>query len=101
MLCYSVVWQLSSIHQAFIRQFLTSSLAVIRQLSDSTHACRPGGAGDAGGVPWHPQILVDQLTLYQPGGPIMLLHHYWHPWIFRPSYGPAIIILMLIGGYLI
>jgi hypothetical protein len=29
---------------------------------------RPVGAGAAGGVPWHPQILSDQLTLSQPGG---------------------------------
>ena len=26
----------------------------------------PGGAG--GAMPWHPQILADQLTLSQPGG---------------------------------
>ena len=30
----------------------------------------PGGAGGAM-VPWHPQILADQLTLSQPGGQIM------------------------------
>ena len=39
------------------------------------------------GVPWHPQILADQLTISQPGGgadfanPIILA-----PQIFRPSY---------------
>ena len=26
----------------------------------------PGGAGDA--MPWQPQILADQSTLFQPGG---------------------------------
>ena len=34
---------------------------------------RPVGAkdaGDAGGPPWHPHILTDQLTLSQPGGQI-------------------------------
>ena len=40
------------------------------------------------GVPWNPQILVDQLTLSQPGGrgeitPTTLL---LAPWIFSPSY---------------
>ena len=27
------------------------------------------------GVPWHPQILANQLTLSQPGGQIMLTNH--------------------------
>ena len=39
------------------------------------------------GVPWHPQILADQLTLSQPGGKIMPT---WHPRIFRLSDGPAL-----------
>ena len=41
-------------------------------------------------MPWHPQVLADQLTLYQPGG-ADYAHHIttdWHPRIFRPSYGP-------------
>ena len=44
------------------------------------------------GVPWHPQILADQLTLSQPGeGQIMpttFLYLSPSPRIFRPSYGP-------------
>ena len=44
--------------------------------------CRPWGCQ-------HPQILVDQLTLSQPGGQIMP-NYYWHPRIFRPSDGPEI-----------
>ena len=37
-----------------------------------------------------PQILEDQLTLFQPGGQIMPTKWYWHPRIFRPSYyGPV------------
>ena len=41
--------------------------------------CRPGGA-------WHPQNLADQVTLSLPD----YAHNirYWHPRIFRPSYGP-------------
>ena len=39
------------------------------------------------GVPWHPQILADQLTLSQPGGPS---NYYWHPRIFRPSDGSEV-----------
>ena len=44
------------------------------------------------GVPWHPQILADQLTLSQPGGADYAHHimYYWHPRIFRPSYGPVL-----------
>ena len=30
--------------------------------------CRPVVPGVAGGVPWYPQILADQLSLSQPGG---------------------------------
>ena len=30
-------------------------------------------------LPWHPQILADQLTLSQPGGPILPPHHYYTP----------------------
>ena len=37
-------------------------------------------------IPWHPKILADQLTLYQPRGT-----NYAHRviQIFRPSYGPG------------
>ena len=38
------------------------------------------------GVPWHTQILADQLTLFKPGGTD---NYYWHTRIFRPSEGPA------------
>ena len=34
---------------------------------DEMQGCRPG-SGEVTGVPWHPQILADQLTLSQPGG---------------------------------
>ena len=44
-------------------------------------ACRPWGAGGA---------MAHQLTLSQPEGQIMPPHDYWHPRIFRPSYGPFI-----------
>ena len=40
-------------------------------------------------VPWHPQFLADQLTLSQPKGHIMPTKWYWHPRIFRPSFGPG------------
>jgi hypothetical protein len=41
------------------------------------------------GVPWHTQILADQLTLFQPGGTDYAhLNYYWHTRIFRPSDGP-------------
>ena len=41
-------------------------------------------------VPIHPQILVDHLTLYQPGG-AGYAHHITTgtPWNIRPSYGPV------------
>ena len=42
---------------------------------------RPVGDG---GAMAHPQILTDQLTLFQPRGT-----DYAPIWIFRPSYGPA------------
>ena len=42
--------------------------------------CRPWGCQ---GLPWHPQILADQLTLSQPGGTD------YAPHIFRPSYDPG------------
>ena len=38
------------------------------------------------GVPWHTQILADQLTLFKSGGTD---NYYWHTRIFRPSEGPA------------
>ena len=42
------------------------------------------------GVPWHPQILADQLTLSQPErGRLCPPNYYWHPRIFRPSDGPV------------
>ena len=45
------------------------------------------------GVPWHPQILIDQLILSQPGrgagGGADYTHHITTaPRIFRPFYGP-------------
>ena len=40
-------------------------------------------------MPWHPQILADQLTLSQPGSRLYPPHYYLpSPRIFRPSYGP-------------
>ena len=44
------------------------------------------------GVPWHPQILADQLTLSQPEGTDYshLLNYRWHTQIFRPSDGPEL-----------
>ena len=62
---------------------------LVRQISDRLHFFKPIQAC----CPWgcrYPQILADQLTLYQLGGLFMPPHHYWHPRIFRPSYGPAI-----------
>ena len=48
--------------------------------------CRLVGAR----VPIHPQILADHLTLHQPGGAgYAHQYYYWHPRIFRPSYGSA------------
>ena len=50
-------------------------------------------------IPWHPKILADQLTLYQPRGT-----NYAHRviQIFRPSYGPGyfffFIFLMIISS---
>ena len=42
------------------------------------------------GVPWHTQILADQLTLFQPGGDRLCPpNYYWHTRIFRPSDGPV------------
>ena len=42
------------------------------------------------GVPWHTQILADQLTLFQPGGDRLCPpDYYWHTRIFRPSDGPC------------
>ena len=41
------------------------------------------------GVPWHTQILADQLALFQPGGKRLCPpNYYWHTRIFRPSNGP-------------
>ena len=41
------------------------------------------------GVPWHTQILADQLTLFQPGGDRLCPPNYfWPTQIFRPSDGP-------------
>ena len=43
-------------------------------------------------MPWHTQILADQLTLFQPGGTNyahLISNYYWHTRIFRPSDGPA------------
>ena len=37
------------------------------------------------GMPWHPQILADQLTLSQPG------NYYWHPRFFRPPDSPELL----------
>ena len=37
------------------------------------------------GVPWHPQFMADQLTLFQPGGKILSTLYYWHPQMFSPS----------------
>jgi hypothetical protein len=43
------------------------------------------------GVPWHTQILADQLTLFQPGGDRLCPpDYYWHTRIFRPSDGPGL-----------
>ena len=45
------------------------------------------------GVPWHTQILADQLTLFQLGGTDyahLITNCYWHTRIFRPSDGPAV-----------
>ena len=43
------------------------------------------------GVPWHPQILADQLTLFQPGGDRLCPSNYYCPSrIFRPSDGSAL-----------
>ena len=43
------------------------------------------------GVPWHKQILADQLTLSQPGGTDYAhLITTLHPRIFRPSDGPVL-----------
>ena len=52
--------------------------------------CRPVVPGGAGGTMAPPDFFADQLTLSQPGG-ADYAHHitYWHPRIFRPSYGPA------------
>ena len=37
-----------------------------------------------------------ELTLSQPwGGHIMPPHHYWHPRIFRPSYGPQYVCVVI------
>ena len=42
------------------------------------------------GVPWHTQILADQLTLFQPGGDRLCPpNYYWYTRIFRPSDGPG------------
>ena len=51
-------------------------------------ACRSRGVE---GVPWHPQILVDQFTLSQPRV-ADYAHHNTNappPRILRPSYGPV------------
>ena len=42
------------------------------------------------GLPLHPQILADQLTLSQPGGTLCPPNYYWHLRIFRPSDGPSV-----------
>ena len=47
-------------------------------------ACRSRGVD---GVPWHPQILVDQFTLSQPR--VAPQHKRPPPRILRPSYGPV------------
>ena len=42
--------------------------------------------------PWYPQILADQLTLFQPGGEGDRYHAHHittSPQIFKPSYGPV------------
>ena len=42
------------------------------------------------GVPWHTQILADQLSLFSTRGDRLCPpNYYWHPRIFRPSYGPG------------
>ena len=46
-------------------------LALLFSYWYALYNCRgvvPGCAGCATGVPWHTQILADQLTLFQPGG---------------------------------
>ena len=57
-------------------------------LTDSAVAaqgCRPWG------YPWHPQILADQLALFQPGGSKLCPpNNTGTPRIFRPSYGSAV-----------
>ena len=63
-------------------------------LSKSNMHCNYSGVSSLGvpGVPWHPQILADQLKLSWPWwgwGQVIPTKKYWHPWIFRPSYGPA------------
>ena len=56
--------------------------------------CSITGLSEPGvpGLPWHPRILADQLTLSQPGADYA--HHimyYLPPRIFKPSYGPALL----------
>ena len=51
------------------------------------HACWSWSWG--AGLPWHPQIFADQLTLSQPGRQIMPTTLLLAPRILRPSYGPA------------
>ena len=51
------------------------------------------GLSESGGGAWPPQILTDQLTLSNPWWAdyaIMPTIYYWHPRIFRPSYGPTL-----------
>ena len=55
-----------------------------RMNSNRIQACRSSG------VPLHPQILADQVTLSQPGRQTCPPHYHWHPRIFRRSYGPGI-----------
>ena len=49
--------------------------------------CRPWWCWGCHDTPdlWH----ISYVTLFQQGGQIMPPHHYWHPQIFRPSYGPV------------
>ena len=51
-----------------LRKYVSKHLLTYGQ---SSHMCTGVSSLGVPGVPWHPQILTDQLTLSQPGGQII------------------------------
>ena len=74
-----------SANRTLFRLLSVYIIVVALLLLSLLQACRSQGCR---GVPIHPQILADHLTLYQPGGASYARHiTTGTPWNIRPSYG--------------